>query len=75
MFHPGRTREKKVKGKEVVNLTEEVSKPITEERINEFLKLIKHSEYSVVQQLKKTLAKISLLPLTPSHIERLCKRC
>jgi hypothetical protein len=34
-----------------------------EEEVNEFLKLMKHSEYSVVDQLKNTSARISLLSL------------
>jgi len=53
----------KAKGKEVVDLTNKVNKPVTEEKTNEFLKLMKHSEYSVVEQLKKFLAIISLLSL------------
>ena len=43
----------KGKGKEVIN------KLITEAEVNEFLKFIKHSEYSIVEQLHK----ISLLAL------------
>jgi intein-encoded DNA endonuclease-like protein len=39
------------------------TKMITPKENNEFLKLMKHSEYSVVEQLKKTLAKISMLSL------------
>jgi hypothetical protein len=34
---------------------------VSEEEAGEFLKLKKHSEYSVVEQLKKTLARISLM--------------
>jgi hypothetical protein len=45
---------------------EEVNKPVSDEEANEFLKLMKHSEYSVVDQLKKTHAKISLLSLVLS---------
>jgi hypothetical protein len=37
----------------MVDLMEEVNKPITEEETNELLKLIKHSEYNVVEQFKK----------------------
>jgi len=48
----------------------EINKPVTEEESNEFLKLIKHSEYCIVDQLKKTLAKYSAL----SCIETLCKK-
>eukprot|EP00258_Populus_trichocarpa_P030959 XP_024446978.1 uncharacterized protein LOC112325244 [Populus trichocarpa] len=56
---------RKAKGKEVVGLDKalEVNKPITEEESNEFLKLIKHSEYCIVDQLKKTPARISLMSL------------
>lgn len=41
----------------------EVNKLINKEETNEFLKLMKHNEYSVVEQLKKTPTKISLLSL------------
>ena len=41
----------------------EVNKPVTEEESNEFLKLINHSEYCIVDQLKKTPARISLMSL------------
>jgi hypothetical protein len=34
-----------------------------EEETNEILKLMKHNEYIVVEQLKKTIARISLLSL------------
>jgi hypothetical protein len=56
---------KKAKGKEVIDLGKEleVNKPVAEEKSNEFLKLIKHSEYCIVNQLKKTLARISLMSL------------
>jgi len=56
-------KRRKAKGKEGVDVTEEINKPVTEEETNEFLKLVKHSEYSVVEQLKKTPARISLLSL------------
>ena len=56
-------KQRKDKGKKGVDVTEEINKPVTEEETNEFLKLMKHSEYSVVEQLKKTPAKISLLSL------------
>ena len=36
---------------------------MTEEETNEFLKLMKHSEYCIVDQLKKTPAKISIMSL------------
>jgi hypothetical protein len=41
----------------------EVNMPVTKEESNEFLKLIKHSEYCIVDQLKKTPARISLMIL------------
>jgi hypothetical protein len=50
----------KVGWKEEVDLTKEVNNPVTKDETNEFLKLMKHSEYSVVEQLKKTPARISL---------------
>ena len=62
-FTPEELRKTKVK--EVVDLNKalEVNKPLTEEESNEFLKLIKHSEYCIVDQLKKTPARISLMSL------------
>jgi hypothetical protein len=33
----------------------------------EFLKLIKHNEYSMIEQLKKTLVRISLMSLNLSY--------
>jgi len=56
-------KQNKAKGKEMVDLMEEVNKPITEEETNELLKLIKHSEYNVVEQFKKIPASWSLLSL------------
>ena len=52
----------KKKGKESLN------ELITETEANEFLKFIKHSEYSIVEQLHKMPAKISLLALM-LHLE------
>ena len=56
-------KQRKSKRKEVVNLSDEVNKPVTKEETNEFLKLMKHNEYSVVKQFKKTFAIILLLSL------------
>ena len=42
---------------------EPINEPITELEADEFLKFIKHSEYSIVEQLHKLPAKISLLAL------------
>jgi len=39
----------KDKGKEVVNVTEKINKLVMEEETNEILKLMKHSEYIVVE--------------------------
>ena len=40
-----------------------MNEPVIEMEANEFLKFIKHSEYSIVEQLHKLPAKISLLAL------------
>jgi hypothetical protein len=40
-----------------------INKPISEEEASEFLNLMKHNEYSVVEQLRKTSAWISLMSL------------
>ena len=40
-----------------------INEPVTEKKADEFLKFIKHSEYSIVEQLYKLPAKISLLAL------------
>jgi hypothetical protein len=53
-------KQRKAKGKEGFDVTEEINKPVMKEKTNEFLKLMK---YSVVEQLKKTPARISLLSL------------
>ena len=47
----------KKKGKELLN------EPITKTKANEFLKFIKHSEYSIIEQLHKLSVKISFLAL------------
>jgi hypothetical protein len=41
----------------------EVNKPISEEEAKKFLKLMKYNEYSMVEQLNKTPARISLMSL------------
>jgi hypothetical protein len=58
-------RQRKAKDREVINGVKgmKVKKRISEEEAGEFLKLIKHNEYIVVEQLKKTHAKISLMSL------------
>jgi hypothetical protein len=45
---------------------DEVNKIVSDEKSSEFLKLVKHNEYSMVDQLKKTLVMISLLLLVLS---------
>ena len=60
------------KGKE----KEPMNEPVTEKEAEEFLKFIKHSEYSIVEQLHKLPAKISLLALmmnSESHREAVLK--
>ena len=47
----------KKKGKELLN------EPVTKTEANEFLKFIKHNEYSIVEKLHKLPVKISLLAL------------
>ena len=42
---------------------ESSNEPVIEMEANEFLKFIKHSEYSIVEQLHKLSAKISLVAL------------
>ena len=66
------TELRKVKSKEVVDLDKklEVNKPMTEEESKEFLKCLKHSEYYIVDQLKKTLAMISFMSLILSSKPR-----
>jgi hypothetical protein len=58
-------KQRKAKGKEAMDFDKEleVNKLVIEEEINEFLKLMKHSEYCIVDQLKKTPAKISIMSL------------
>ena len=40
-----------------------MNEPVIEMEANEFLKFIKHSEYSIIEQLHKLPTKISLLAL------------
>ena len=53
---------------------EPINEPVTKMEADQFLKFIKHSEYSIVEQLHKLPAKISLLALMLNfeRIERLC---
>ncbi|XP_016694403.1 uncharacterized protein [Gossypium hirsutum] len=43
--------------------TKPVNEPVNEEEAKEFLKFLKHSEYSMVEQLRKQPARISMLAL------------
>ena len=55
---------------------EPINEPITEVEANEFLKFIKYSEYSIVEQLHKLPTKITLLALmmnSKSHREVVLK--
>ena len=52
-----RTRITAPKGKE----KEPINEPVIEKETDEFLKFIKHNEYSIVEQLHKLPAKISVL--------------
>lgn len=58
-------RKWKYKGKEVLDSINamEINKTMSEEEANEFIKLIKHNEYNVVEKLKKTPARTSLMSL------------
>ncbi|XP_040934416.1 uncharacterized protein [Gossypium hirsutum] len=55
-----------------------VKEPVKEEEAKEFLKFLKHSEYSVVEQLRRQSARISILALLLSfevHRDALMKIC
>ncbi|XP_017644509.1 uncharacterized protein LOC108485176 [Gossypium arboreum] len=58
-----------VKGKALVvkkikeKTTKPVNEPVNEEEAKEFLKFLRHSEYSMVEQLRKQPARISVLAL------------
>ena len=58
-------RQWKSKDKEIVDVIKdiEIDKLVSKEEVSEFLKLMKHNEYSVVKQLKKTPVRISLMSL------------
>ncbi|XP_040960233.1 uncharacterized protein [Gossypium hirsutum] len=51
------------KKEKVVQLESPVNEPVTENEAREFLKFLKHSEYSFVEQLHKQPARISVLAL------------
>ncbi|KAH1097035.1 hypothetical protein J1N35_013956 [Gossypium stocksii] len=58
-----------MKGK-AVELELPVNEPVKEEEAMELLKFLKHSKYSVVEQLHKQLARISILALRLSLDEQ-----
>ncbi|XP_052477114.1 uncharacterized protein LOC128032539 [Gossypium raimondii] len=60
VFAAEQKEEKTVESRPLIN------EPIKEEEATEFLKFLKHSEYSVVEQLHKQPASISVLPLLMS---------
>ncbi|XP_052477169.1 uncharacterized protein LOC128032582 [Gossypium raimondii] len=70
-YDPTSARTEPIKGKtlkvehkkKIARLESLVNEPVTENEAKEFLKLLKHSEYSVVEQLHKQPARISVLPL------------
>ncbi|XP_052484826.1 uncharacterized protein LOC128039929 [Gossypium raimondii] len=51
------------KKEKAVQLESPINEPVTENEAREFLKFLKHSEYSVIEQLHKQLARISILAL------------
>ena len=70
---PFKEKEQPSKEKKDKEALESTSKPVTEKEACEFLKFIKHSEYSVIEQLNKMLARISLLSLFQNlEVHRKC---
>ena len=63
---PPRRKSKLLKKKKDKRALESTSKSVTEKETCEFLKFIKHSEYSDIEQLNKMLARISFLSLFQS---------
>ncbi|XP_016721691.1 uncharacterized protein [Gossypium hirsutum] len=59
----GKTSIVKQKKKKTVRLEPPVNEPVTENEAREFLKFLKHSDYSVLEQLHKQSARISVLSL------------
>ena len=73
---PSKEKERSFIEKKGKKALESTSKLVTEKKASEFLKFIKHSEYSVIEQLNKTATKISLLSLFQNsevHREALLK--
>ena len=63
---PFKEKEQPSRKKKNKKSLEGTSKFVTEKKACEFLKFIKHSEYSVIEQLNKTPTRISLLSLFQS---------
>ncbi|XP_012458310.2 uncharacterized protein LOC105779109 [Gossypium raimondii] len=82
-YDPANTKGEPIKGKalaveqdktKTARIESLVNKPVTENEAREFLKFLKHSEYSVVEQLHKLPARISVLELLLSletHLNKL----
>ncbi|XP_040955952.1 uncharacterized protein [Gossypium hirsutum] len=51
------------KKEKAIRLESPVNEPVTESEAREFLKFLKHSEYSVIEQLRKQPTRISVLTL------------
>ena len=60
---PPKEKERPSREKKDNEALEGTNKPVIEKKACEFLKFIKHNEYSVIKQLNKTPARISLLSL------------
>jgi hypothetical protein len=67
--HEKQDRQWKAKVKEVIDIIKDmkINKPISEEEASEFLNLMKHNEYNVVEQLRKTSTWISLMSFILSY--------
>ncbi|KAA3486997.1 hypothetical protein EPI10_030854 [Gossypium australe] len=64
------------KKRKTVRLESPVNEPVTENEVNEFLKFLKHREYSVVEQRHKQPTRISVLALllsSETHCSALMK--
>ena len=60
---PSEKKEQSSREKKDKKALESLSKLMIEKKACEFLKFIKHSKYSVIEQLNKMLVRISLLSL------------
>ena len=73
---PSKEKERPSREKKDKEVFEGTSKPVTEKKACEFLKFIKHSKYSVIEQLNKMPTRISLLSLfqnSKTHCSALLK--